>query len=95
MSRDGQPRVGIFGIGLAAYWPQFASFAQEPDRRLWFSAAAGGAVPMLETLSHLGRYVRELRGVINGTSNRVLDSMAAGGSPRTRISRNGGAGIGT
>jgi L-arabinose isomerase len=23
MSRDGQPRVGIFGIGLAAYWPQF------------------------------------------------------------------------
>jgi L-arabinose isomerase len=23
MSRDRQPRVGIFGIGLAAYWPQF------------------------------------------------------------------------
>ena len=23
MSRVGQPRVGIFGIGLAAYWPQF------------------------------------------------------------------------
>src|SRR6202011_3856112 len=65
---------------VAAYWPEFASFAQEPDRRLWFSAAAGGAVPMLETLSHLDKYVRELRGVINGTSNRVLDSMAAGDS---------------
>ena len=23
MSRDGAPRVGVFGIGLAAYWPQF------------------------------------------------------------------------
>jgi hypothetical protein len=23
MSRDGQPRVGSIGIGLAAYWPQF------------------------------------------------------------------------
>ncbi len=24
MSRPGAPRVGVFGIGLAAYWPQFA-----------------------------------------------------------------------
>jgi homoserine dehydrogenase len=48
--------------------------------RLWFSAAAGGAVPMLETLSHVREPVRELRGVINGTSNGVLDSLAAGGS---------------
>ena len=23
MSGDGAPRVGVFGIGLAAYWPQF------------------------------------------------------------------------
>ena len=23
MSREGEPRVGVFGIGLAAYWPQF------------------------------------------------------------------------
>jgi homoserine dehydrogenase len=65
---------------VAAYWPEFAPFAQEPDRRLWFSAAAGGAVPMLETLAHLGEHVRELRGVINGTSNWILDSLAAGKS---------------
>jgi homoserine dehydrogenase len=65
---------------VAAYWPELAPFAQEPDRRLLFSATAGGAVPMLETLSQLGEHVRELRGVINGTSNWVLDSLAAGGS---------------
>ena len=69
---------------VAAYWAEFEPFVSRPDRRLWFSAAVGGAVPMLETLARLRDpvrpAVRELRGVINGTSNSVLDSLAAGES---------------
>ena len=65
---------------IADYSVEFAAAMREPDRRLWFSAAAGGAVPMLETLCSLTDGVVELRGVINGTSNCVLDVLALGSS---------------
>jgi homoserine dehydrogenase len=65
---------------VAAYWSEFATYASAPDRRLWFSAAVGGSVPMLETISRLHEPVRELRGVINGTCNSVLDRMGSGDS---------------
>jgi homoserine dehydrogenase len=44
---------------------------------LRFSAAVGGAVPVLETLSALGK-VRCVEGVLNGTSGYVLDRVAEG-----------------
>ena len=31
MSRDSVPRIGIFGIGLAAYWPQFEGLRERLD----------------------------------------------------------------
>ena len=31
MSRDPVPRIGIFGIGLAAYWPQFEGLRERLD----------------------------------------------------------------
>jgi homoserine dehydrogenase len=65
---------------IAAYSAEFASAMREPDRRLWFGAAAGGAVPMLETLASLSEEVAELCGVINGTCNSVLDALALGQS---------------
>lgn len=49
--------------------------------RLRCSAAVGGGVPVLETLERLeaeGRGVVRVRGVLNGTSNYVLDRLAAG-----------------
>jgi len=63
---------------IAAHWPQLASFTSAPQRRLWFSAAVGGAVPVLETLSTLGDQVQEVRGVISSTCNWVLDAMSRG-----------------
>jgi homoserine dehydrogenase len=59
---------------IAAYWSEFATFTSGPKRRLWFSAAVG-AVPVLETLGNLGDQVQEVRGVINGTCNCVLDAL--------------------
>lgn len=58
---------------------------QDPDRRLWFSAAVGGAVPVLETFATLRDRVQEVRGVINGTCNSVLDALAGGHSFDTAV----------
>jgi homoserine dehydrogenase len=74
----GKTVVSANKAAIAAYWTEFSSFTREPRRRLWFSAAVGGAVPVLETLAGLGDQVREVRGVINGTCNFVLDALARG-----------------
>jgi homoserine dehydrogenase len=49
--------------------------------RLRYSAAVGGSMPALETLARLvagGREIRSLSGVLNGTSNFVLDRWCSG-----------------
>jgi homoserine dehydrogenase len=47
---------------------------------LRFSAAVGGSVPLLEAVTRAAAAgeIRALRGVLNGTSNFVLDRLAAG-----------------
>jgi homoserine dehydrogenase len=64
---------------VAALGPSLAAHARGPARRLWYSAAVGGALPALETLGGLGSTaVREIRGIVNGTCGVVLDAWAAG-----------------
>ncbi len=65
---------------LAPHWDSFAPFAGGHDPRLRLSAAAGGAVPVLEALARESsvRRIIGLRGVLNGTCNYVLDRLAAG-----------------
>jgi homoserine dehydrogenase len=67
---------------LAAHGSVLASHSRGAGRRLWHSAAVGGALPVLETLATLGSPVREIRGIINGTCGVVLDEWAAG---KTRL----------
>jgi homoserine dehydrogenase len=67
---------------LVAEWSTLASRLAGPHRQIRYTAAVGGSVPMLETLERLSlrsRIVR-LRGVLNGTSNFVLDRCATGDS---------------
>ena len=47
---------------------------------LRFSAAAGGALPVLEAISEIAKKhpINEITGVLNGTCNFVLDRIAAG-----------------
>jgi homoserine dehydrogenase len=65
---------------IAAHWDSFSPFATGPAPRLRLSAAAGGAVPLLEAVARESRARRivALRGVLNGTCNYVLDRVEAG-----------------
>jgi homoserine dehydrogenase len=62
---------------IAPHIDAFAPYACAADPKLRFSAAAGGAVPVLETLERQQDVVA-LRGVLNGTCNFVLDRLADG-----------------
>jgi len=63
---------------VAGHGPRLVSKDPAAGSRLWYSAAVGGAVPMLETLSALDSPVREIRGIVNGTCGAVLDTWASG-----------------
>src|SRR3984957_410282 len=66
---------------VAAHGSALASHTRGEGRRLWYSAAVGGALPALETLATLESSAVEIRGIINGTCGVVLDEWSAG---RTR-----------
>ena len=73
----GCPVVTANKAMVAHRWADLHPFTGAAPR-LRFSAAVGGALPVLETLSmHSGR-VRRLRGVINGTCTYVLGAMRNG-----------------
>jgi homoserine dehydrogenase len=55
--------------------------AKSAGTRLAFAAAVGGSVPVLERLSELRGLVASVEGVLNGTSNFVLDRLNSGRSP--------------
>jgi len=63
---------------IATRWETLRGFAHELQPRLRFSAAVGGAVPVLETIAQVVREsaVTRVRAVINGTCNFILDELA-------------------
>jgi homoserine dehydrogenase len=63
---------------VAANGPALARYSRGENRRLWYSAAVGGALPVLETLAAVKSPVREVRGIVNGTCGIVLDEWASG-----------------
>src|SRR5260370_1408683 len=63
---------------VAAHGTVLARSARGPGTRLWSSAAVGGALPALETLARLTTPVREIRGIVNGTSGVVLEAWSQG-----------------
>jgi homoserine dehydrogenase len=63
---------------IASHGAALASETQGPKRRLWYSAAVGGALPIVETLACLKSRVREVRGIINGTCGVVLEARSQG-----------------
>jgi homoserine dehydrogenase len=73
---------------VAAHWAELSPYAGPVKPRLRFSAAVGGALPVLETLERLtaaGCSVREIRGIVNGTCGVVLDACSAGKAPHEAI----------
>jgi homoserine dehydrogenase len=69
---------------IAAHGDSLAPYIGE-GKRLWYSAAVGGALPALETLATLRESVREIRGTINGTCGVVLEAWSRGDSREAAI----------
>jgi len=65
---------------IAARGPALRALAEREDTTLSCSAAVGGVVPVIETLRGLRGRVAKIEGVLNGTSNFVLDRLAEGTS---------------
>jgi homoserine dehydrogenase len=63
---------------VAAHGTDLSGYARGAGRRLWYSAAVGGALPVLETLATLRSPVQQIRGIINGTCGVVLEQWASG-----------------
>jgi homoserine dehydrogenase len=65
---------------VAAEWPRLRRYSRGDDPALRFSAAVGGAVPVLEVIESLrvSANVVHVRAVLNGTCNFVLERMHAG-----------------
>ena len=67
---------------VAGYEKQLVQALATSGRQLFYSAAVGGAVPMLEMVRWLSQRheIVELQGVLNGTTNFVLGQLASGQS---------------
>lgn len=63
---------------IAARGRDLRAMAEQEGARLSYSAAVGGVVPVIETLRGLRGQVSKVEGVLNGTSNFVLDRLTAG-----------------
>jgi homoserine dehydrogenase len=72
---------------VAERGPELARLAAAHGTRFCYSAAVGGAAPMIETLTQVLRQgsVTRLRGVLNGTCNYVLDRIAEGAPMHTAV----------
>lgn len=73
---------------VAASGPRLEHLAVQHGASFRYSAAVGGGVPMIEALDEALRdgTVTELRGVLNGTCNFVLDQLARGVPFHTAVS---------
>jgi homoserine dehydrogenase len=74
---------------LAAHGPGLTERAGRHGAPLRFSAAVGGAVPVLETAARLAatRRLQSVEGVLNGTTGFVLDRLAEGHSLQEAVRR--------
>jgi len=80
--RKGKHVVSANKLVLAKHGAELHRIAEHCGVTLCYSAAVGGAVPTLEFVQQLAETdsLQNVRGVLNGTCNFVLDELAAGTS---------------
>jgi homoserine dehydrogenase len=78
--REGRDVVTANKALIAAHADELLALATDSGATLHYSAAVGGGVPMLEAIDRLSRShgVRAFEGVLNGTTNFVLERLASG-----------------
>jgi len=74
----GRSVVSANKAAIATRWSALNPFVEGERPSLRFSAAVGGAVPVLETVTRLRGNVRKVRAVINGTCNFILEALEQG-----------------
>lgn len=62
---------------LAGHGPELFEAAEQVGAQLYYEAAVGGAIPIIRPLrdSLAGDRVRRILGIVNGTTNYILDRM--------------------
>lgn len=80
--RSGKHVVTANKAVIAEHGPELRLIAHDHGVQLLYSASVGGAVPLIEAVSRLAHEapIDSIEGVINGTTNAVLDRLAAGSS---------------
>nr|MDK7321386.1 homoserine dehydrogenase [Lactobacillus crispatus] len=65
----------------AKYGPEIYAAAEAKGVDIYFEAAVGGAIPFLRPLreSLVGDKVTSMLGIVNGTTNYILDEMTTKG----------------
>jgi len=68
---------------LATHGPELFEAAERVGAQLHYEAAVGGAIPIIRPLrdSLAGDRVRRILGIVNGTTNYILDRMDTTGDP--------------
>lgn len=66
---------------LAAHGPELFDAADKVGAQLYYEAAVAGAIPIIRPLrdSLAGDHVNRILGIVNGTTNFILDLMDSGG----------------
>jgi homoserine dehydrogenase len=66
---------------IAEEWPPLLRLAEENNVQVRFEAAVAGGIPILGALAagSPGERIKRVRGIINGTTNYILDAMAENG----------------
>lgn len=66
---------------ISAFYNELHSVAEDKGVQLRYTAAVGGGIPWLNNLKRTTRCdsVEEVRGIVNGTCNYILDSMHENG----------------
>lgn len=93
--RKGKHVVSANKLVFAKHGAELQLIAEHCGVTLRYSAAAGGAVPMLEFVQQLAETdsLQSVRGVLNGTCNFVLDELAAGASFPGAVAKAQGCGF--
>ncbi|MGB3414759.1 MAG: homoserine dehydrogenase [Microbacteriaceae bacterium] len=67
---------------IAAHGPELFAAASQVGAQIFYEAAVGGAIPIIRPLreSLAGDYIERVLGIVNGTTNYILDQMTQEGT---------------
>lgn len=67
---------------IAAHGPELLALAEQLGAQLYYEAAVGGAIPIIRPLreSLAGDKINRVMGIVNGTTNYILDQMETTGA---------------